>query len=186
MDEVQEAHRSYLAATALERPGLQWTSSAATKFPQVERSIRPLIIKTAPKYIQDQLLARGDISVMRAVLEMCIEAAPGGLEDKGTVLSVLQFPRVAGSSIEALRTLRQWRQNWLRTDELRINRPDASLMLVGLKSVIRKVEQQSPEFKFRCSTFQHDAGLPHAVTEEKRLRFWEYLLGEIREQAAGA
>ena len=74
--EVEEAQANYLAATALERPALKNESLAKSKYVQVERMMRPHILEAAPKCVKDQLLARGDFSVMRITLEMCIESAP--------------------------------------------------------------------------------------------------------------
>ena len=183
--EVKQLHQKYLSLPAAQKPNLQITSEAAGGYKDIERSIRPMILKTLPKYLQDQLLARGDVNVTKCLLEACIEAAPGGQEDKGAVLGMLQFPRTANSPAEALKILRSWRQAWQRTAELQVTRPDSTLMLVGLRQVVAKVEKENQDFKFRSSTYLNENSLPFQVDEPKLLRLWEYLLGEMREMAAG-
>ena len=168
--EVQEHHAKYLALPTQQRPTLTVDSTAAKRYKEVERVVRPLMIAATPKYVQDQLLARGDVTVTKCVVECCIEAAPGGLEDKGTVLATLQFPRAAASPAEALRILRVWRQAWLRTDELHISRPDASLMLVGIRTVVGKADAGNADLRFRTATYLHEVQLPFQVDEDKLLK----------------
>ena len=152
----------------------------------VERSMRPLLLKALPKYLQDQLLARGDVNVTKCLLEACIEAAPGWQQDKGVVLGMLQFPKTANAPTEALKILGAWRQAWQRTAELKLSRPDPTLMMTGLRQVVLKVERENQDFKFRFNTYLNEANLPFQVDEAKLLKLWEYLLGEMREMSTGS
>ena len=104
--EVRSLHGQYLALSAAQKPNLEIVSKAALDYKEVERSMRPLLLKALPKYLQDQLLARGEVNVTKCLLEACIEAAPGGQEDKGVVLGMLQFPKTANAPTEALKILR--------------------------------------------------------------------------------
>ena len=128
VSDAKDWHRHYMELNTAQRARMKINHKPDARYDHIEKAVRPMIITAMPKYLQDQLLARGEVTCLKCVYESCVESAPGGMEDKSEVLSTLQFPKTAQSAPEAMKLLRVWRQAWHRTEELRISRPDATLM----------------------------------------------------------
>ena len=106
---------------------------------------------------------------------------PGGVNEKQTLLRILEEPPESSSLQEATVALRRWMRWRLRAQEVGATDPDPSLLLKGLSRITKKILAENKDLMFRVSQARNHLMVDTTPTSSSVGEFATNLLAEVEQ-----
>ena len=185
---ASRARADFLRSSPLQRAQIKVTAQTPPRWRPVESKLRPLVLAASPGHIRDTVLACGlqgiSCEIPMVLFEILKDFAPGGIEDKNSVLTQIQLPGGAVTAHECILKMRGWKQNCARASSLGLALPDLQVRYSALKSMTEKVISSHAGLSLRFEMLQANLSLPYSPTEHSLNAVYDFLYGEITEIAS--
>ena len=120
-----------------------------------------------PQSQQEEVVASKEVTAINVLARLMTCYQPGGLSEKGAILSALDSPEEAAGLAQAVTGLRRWLRWHRRAGEIGVVRPDSTILVKGLGQLTKRVLRDNPDLAFRIqlakSSLQIDTA--HAKTQ---------------------
>ena len=136
-----------------------------------------------PSTQQDDVLASKEVNTVGILSRLMLCYQPGGLSEKGAILSALDSPEEAQTLAGAVTGLRRWLRWHRRAGEVGVTRPDATLQIKGLSRLMKRVLKDSADLAFRVQLSRSSLQVDTAPTEGSVMTFANHLLAEVEQIA---
>ncbi|CAL1168676.1 unnamed protein product [Cladocopium goreaui] len=105
----------------------------ASKWPRTEQRAVTMLLACLPEGVRRDLIASRRLSTVEIIYKLLITYQPGGPQERTVLLKDITEDRLGNnpSVQEVLNTLRMWRRNVNRANELKVTLPD-TLVIVGV------------------------------------------------------
>ena len=131
---AQDGYRQWILSGPLDRLRLRPQAPAeASKWPRTEQRAVTMLLACLPEGVRRDLIASRRLSTVEIIYKLLITYQPGGPQERTVLLKDITEDRLGNnpSVQEVLNTLRMWRRNVNRANELKVTLPD-TLVIVGV------------------------------------------------------
>ena len=186
MEGTMKVYQQWLAADPLNRLRLmppQPVRDPSLGNPQVierlEQRITNVLLPALPLELRRDLIANRQLWPAAVLFRVLRTYQPGGWGEKASVLQELTNPVSANTAAEAASTLRMWRRQRARAEELGAALPDVMLQVKALELIVQKVLTSHQQVSFRVSTFTMNHQLDTNPSQASLMDFLELLTAEM-------
>ena len=184
---AQDGYRQWILSGPLDRLRLRPPVPAeASKWPRTEQRAVTMLLACLPEGVRRDLIASRRLSTVEIIYKLLITYQPGGPQERTVLLKDITEDRLGNSPSvqEVLNTLRMWRRNVNRANELKVTLPD-TLVIVGV--LAKWAEHISrlggAQTAFRVATLRQDLKLDNRPDADQVMYFAEALQAEIEQVA---
>ena len=184
---AQDGYRQWILSGPLDRLRLRPQAPAeASKWPRTEQRAVTMLLACLPEGVRRDLIASRRLSTVEIIYKLLITYQPGGPQERTVLLEDITEDRLGNnpSVQEVLNTLRMWRRNVNRANELKVTLPD-TLVIVGV--LTKWAEHISrlggAQTAFRVATLRQDLKLDNRPDADQVMYFAEALQAEIEQVA---
>ena len=184
---AQDGYRQWILSGPLDRLRLRPPVPAeASKWPRTEQRAVTMLLACLPEGVRRDLIASRRLSTVEIIYKLLITYQPGGPQERTVLLKDITEDRLGNnpSLQEVLNTLRMWRRNVNRANELKVTLPD-TLVIVGV--LTKWAEHISrlggAQTAFRVATLRQDLKLDNRPDADQVMYFAEALQAEIEQVA---
>ena len=184
---AQDGYRQWILSGPLDRLRLRPPVPAeASKWPRTEQRAVTMLLACLPEGVRRDLIASRRLSTVEIIYKLLITYQPGGPQERTVLLKDITEDRLGTnpSVQEVLNTLRMWRRNVNRANELKVTLPD-TLVIVGV--LTKWAEHISrlggAQTAFRVATLRQDLKLDNRPDADQVMYFAEALQAEIEQVA---
>ena len=153
------------------------------RFQRLEKRVTALLMSAIPPTQQEEVVAAKEVNTVGILSRLMLCYQPGGLSEKGAILSALDSPEEAQTLAGAVTGLRRWLRWHRRAGEVGVTRPDATLQIKGLGRLMKRVLKDNPDLAFRIQLSRSSLQVDTAPTEGSVMTFANHLLAEVEQIA---
>ena len=182
---LAEAHWWYQVWTqssAIERGLVRPTPTVqlqGLRYRRLESRAYAMLLAATPVSIRDELVANQETHCVALLFHVLRTFQPGGLQERITLLEMLNNPGTTNVPSEAVQKLRSWGRALSRATSMQVSVPDASLMLRGLDLLADPLLRKHPHVSFRCSQARNMLQLDHRPSLQSVKEFVKVLQAEF-------
>ena len=177
-------------ATPLERLTVQppvETDLERGRWARVNARAASMVMSALDGAVSSEMVARRlTQSTPGLVFRLMTLYQPGGEKEKFLVLAHLQSPPPASSASIAVDSLRTWSRWMRRCDAINLAKPDPTILVKGLTSIVQGVLAGNPQASFRTSLVRSSLKVDVAPDYKSVEDFHAHLLAEMEGLATGA
>ena len=134
-------YRLWLAATPLERlripaPDEQELSKG---FRRLAQRVSVMLIQSLPDGLKQEMIAMRQMDCVNILYKIFKTYQPGGLAERRQMLAELTVTGAAKTADEAVASLRLWKRQAQRAQELRVTMPDTVLQVKALSTIMEEL-----------------------------------------------
>ncbi|CAL1130775.1 unnamed protein product [Cladocopium goreaui] len=153
------------------------------RFQRLEKRATALLMSAIPPTQQEEVVASKEVNTVGILSQLMLCYQPGGLSEKGAILTALDSPEEAPSLARAVTGLRRWLRWHRRAGEVGVTRPDATLQIKGLGRLMKRVLKDNADLAFRVQVSRSSLQVDTAPTEASVMTFANHLLAEVEQIA---
>ena len=153
------------------------------RFQRLEKRATALLMSAIPPAQQEEVVASKEVNTVGILSRLMLCYQPGGLSEKGAILTALDSPEEASSLAGAVTGLRRWLRWHRRAGEVGVTRPDATLQVKGLGRLMKRVLKDNADLAFRVQLSRSSLQVDTAPTEASVMTFANHLLAEVEQIA---
>jgi hypothetical protein len=106
---------------------------------------------------------------------------PGGKKERESILRMIIEPEAKTNETEALEGLKTWQRRLQRAKELKLNIPDASILLASVDKITEKAIKKDPRKMFRLETIREQLKVDIIPTESTVEDLSKFVQAELEE-----
>ena len=186
---ADDVYAQWARATPMQRLGIQPPSNPKLeegKFTRINARAASMLMAALDPSISTEMVARRlTRSCTGLVFRLMTLYQPGGEQEKSLVLSHLQSPPVAATSLEAVESLRTWGRWMRRSEAINLMKPDPTILTKGLSSIVQGVLATEYQSNFRTSLVRNSLGVDVSPTYDSVDSYHKHLLAEMEALASG-
>ena len=181
MEEATRVYEQWLQSEPLARlhlrPGLP-PGCERQPWARLEQRAQTMLLKALPEDMKAEAISSRSTASVELLFRILKKYQPGGLSERTHVLKQLVEGRSPGSVGDMVGQLQLWMRWFKRAKELRIDVPDATLLMGALDRLAQPLVKLSPQSAFRLSTVRAALQVDVMPTQEGARAFAETLLAE--------
>ena len=187
LEAAYSGYHQWILAGPLDRLRLRpQMPTQALLWPRTEQRAVTMLLACIPDELRKDLIATRRLTTVEIVYKLLVTYQPGGPQERTVLLKDITEDRLGTnpSVQDVLSTLRTWRRNVSRANELRVTLPDV-LVLVGLmtKWADHISRLGGAQAAFRIATLRQDLRLDNRPDADQVMYFAEALQAEIEQIA---
>ena len=136
-----------------------------------------------PQSQQEEVVASKEVTAINMLARLMTCYQPGGLSEKGAILSALDSPEEAAGLSQAVTGLRRWLRWHRRAGEIGVVRPDSTILVKGLGRLTKRVLRDNPDLALRIQLAKSSLQIDTAPCEDSVMTFAHHLLAEFEQVA---
>ncbi|CAE7894355.1 unnamed protein product, partial [Symbiodinium necroappetens] len=125
------------------------------KWSRVDKRASSMILACVSDSVKSELLSTRLVGTLAMLSRIVVLYRPGSIAERQQVLRALENPHQAANAAEAVVELRKWARWMARATDIGIQCPDASVLVRGLDSIVRKVLTDHADIAFRISMLRY-------------------------------
>ena len=145
---------------------------------RLEQRAQTMLLAALPEEIKGEALAMRSTTSVQLVFRVLTKYQPGGLGERTHLLKQLVEVRQPQSVGDMVNQLQMWRRWLRRAQELRVNVPDATLLMAALDKISQPLSRSAAQSAFRLSSIRAMLMVDVSPSLEGVERFAEALLAE--------
>ena len=153
------------------------------KFQRLEKRATTLLMQAIPHQQQEEVIAAKEVTTMGVLSRLMLCYQPGGLSEKGAILTAVDSPEEATGLTQAVLGMRKWLRWHRRAGEVGVVRPDSTILVKGLGRLLRKVLKDNPDFAFRVQLAKSSLAIDTAPTDLSVMHYANHVLAELEQIA---
>ena len=154
------------------------------KWSRVEKRAVSLLLTALPLPVRQELVSSRSLTALKMITRLFTLYQPGGVQEKGVVLSSLEAPAEVTSLPQLVNGLRTWMRWRRRSVDLGLSLPDATILMRGLSKMMKRVLESAKDLQFRLQLARNTLMLDTVPNHETVLAYAEYTLAEAEQMAA--
>ncbi|OLP84473.1 Transposon Ty1-NL2 Gag-Pol polyprotein [Symbiodinium microadriaticum] len=151
------------------------------KWSRLERKVMSMLLTAMPKAIKEDAVTHRVSSVAGIFYRLHVLYAPGGVNERTTILKQLEGAQGGDNVVDVITSLRKWRRNLTRALEMSVSPPDASVLLKGIELISGNAVKKQPDVHFRLALARNELQLQNRPTQETVLRYYDHVLAELQQ-----
>ena len=121
---------------------------------RLEQRAQAMLMEALPESLKMEILTTRATSSVQVIFKVLVRYQPGGLGERAHLLKQLVEVRVPTSVGEMVTQLQMWRRWLRRAQELRVNVPDATLLMGALDKLSQPRGKVATQSAFRLSAIR--------------------------------
>ena len=113
------------------------------RYQRLEKRVTALLMGAIPQAQQEEVVASKEVTAINVLARLMTCYQPGGLSEKGAILSALDSPEEAVGLSQAVIGLRRWLRWHRRAGEVGVVRPDSTILVKGVGRLTRHILRDS-------------------------------------------
>ncbi|CAE7586293.1 unnamed protein product [Symbiodinium sp. CCMP2456] len=187
---AQESYQRWVASGPYERLALKPPTAEDLEKGRYSRlSARTagiMMLQAMAESVRAEMVARAITrSPVALLFRLYTMYQPGGESEKAYILQYLVTPPKAQTAAEMVSVLRQRERMLLRADNLNIAKPDPSLLVRGLNSLVAELWAKDRDVTFRTQLVKSRLGVDVSPTWETALQLHQHLRAEAENLVNG-
>ena len=134
-----------------------------------------MILASVPDGMKVELLSSRAVGTLASLARIVILYRPGSMAERQQILKALEAPSGATTAAEAVQELRKSSRWVARVTDLGLQRPDPSVMIKGLDSIVKKIL----DISFRVSMLRYNLEVDTMPTLQGAKDLQQALLSEL-------
>ena len=155
------------------------------RFSRLENRALAMLLKGLPEVLREEVIASRNLSTINVIFKVYCAYQPGGLRERGMLLSYLTSPGQAATSSDAVSRLRKWFRWFDRTVQMGAALPDVSLLTQGLDQMCQQLLVTMPHVMFRLNIVRTQCAIDHNPTLSSLTTYARALQAEFEVAAVG-
>lgn len=156
-------------------------SSTNPRWSRLEKRASAMLLSAVPEALREEVIASKAVTTRGILTKGMLMFQPGGLAERGAILSALESPAEATTISTAITSLRRWMRWKRRASEVGVSPPDATILVRGLTKLTKRVLQLHPELQFRLSLARSTLMIDTVPTQDSVGRYAEHVLAEMEQ-----
>ena len=184
LQESEAAYAQWQQLGPMRRGQLQVTLSAelsAPRFYRLESRAVGMLMKSIPDSAKQEVIASRQMTTVSIIFRLLTIFQPGGMRERGILLSYLNSPGVASTPEEGVAMLRKWGRWISRARGMGASLPDASLLMAGLDQLSSQVLGSYPSIAFRLNLIRTEYRLDHVPEHDTVSLFARSIQSELEQ-----
>ena len=151
------------------------------KWGHLERRASSMLLAALPDALKEEVISSKSVTALGILAKSMISYQPGGIGERGAILSALEGPAEAVSVPAAVVGIRKWIRWRRRALEIGASVPDATVLVRGLGKLLKRVLTQHPDLHFRLSLMRSELQIDTVPTPETVSQYSEHVLAELEQ-----
>ena len=180
----KEAYQRHQVASPLDRLSILPEVPSELKegkWSRLERRVMSMLLSAMPKAIKEDAVTHRVSSVAGILYRLHVLYAPGGVNERTTILKQLEGAQGGDNVVDVITSLRKWRRNLTRALEMSVSPPDASVLLKGIELISGNAVKKQPDVHFLLALARNELQLQNRPTQETVLRYYDHVLAELQQ-----
>ena len=148
------------------------------KWSRLERRASSMMLAAFPEALKEEVTSSKSVTALGISAKSMISYQPGGLGERGAILSALEGPAEAASVSAVVVGIWRWMRRAL---EIGASVPDATVLVRGLSKLLKRVLAQHQDLHFRLSLMRSELQFDTVPTPETVLQYSEHVLAELEQ-----
>ncbi|CAE7295400.1 TY5A, partial [Symbiodinium sp. CCMP2592] len=181
---AREAYDLYQVSDPLTRLSLEPVRTeelCEERWSRLERRVLTLMLATLRKQAKDDAVTHRINTVPGLLYRLHILYAPGRAAERASILRQLEGQLGTTSIVDTVASLRKWRRQLKRAEEMRVSIPDSSLLLRGVETLASKAVEAHSDIKFRLALSKSQLQLQYRPTLDGVLKYYDHILAELQQ-----
>ncbi|CAE7800489.1 unnamed protein product [Symbiodinium sp. CCMP2592] len=181
---AREAYDLYQVSDPLTRLSLEPTRTeelCEERWSRLERRVLTLMLGTLRKQAKDDAVTHRITTVPGLLYRLHILYAPGSAAERASILRQLEGQPGTTSIVDTVASLRKWRRQLKRAEEMRVSIPDSSLLLRGVENLASRAVEANGDIKFRLALSKSQLQLQYRPTLDGVLKYYDHILAELQQ-----
>ena len=153
----------------------------AKKWCRLERRASSMLLAALPEPLKEEVISSKSVTALGILATSMISYQPGGIGERGAILSALEGPAEATSISTAVAGIRKWIRWRRRALEIGASVPHATVLVRGLGKLLNKVLSQHQDLHFRLSLMRSELQIDTVPTPESVSQYSEHVLAELEQ-----
>ena len=187
-ERAQESYRKWVASGPYERLALKPPTAddlEKGKYSRLSTRTAGMMLQAMAEPVRTEMVARAITrSPVALLFRLCTMYQPGGESEKAYILQYLVSPPKAQTANDLVAVLRQRERLLLRADNLNIAKPDPSLLVRGLNSLVSELWAKDKDVAFMTQLVK-SMGVDVSPTWEAALQLHQHLRAEAENLVNG-
>ena len=149
------------------------------KWSRIDKRASSMILASVPDGVKVELLSSRAVGTLASLARIVILYRPGSMAERQQILKALEAPSGATTAAEAVQELRKSSRWVARATDLGLQRPDPSVMIKGLDSIVKKIL----DISFRVSMLRYNLEVDTMPTLQGAKDLQQALLSELEQVA---
>ena len=184
VENTQGRYQKYLLSTPRERLELKFEEDeleASEEYQKVRNVITETLLKAIPKELANEAITKRFETPEKILLFIMTKYQPGGKKERESSLRMIIEPEAKTNEAEALEGLKTWQRRLQRAKELKLNIPDASILLASVDKITEKAIKKDPRKTFRLETIREQLKVDIIPTESAVEDLSKFVQAELEE-----
>ena len=181
MEESTRAYELWLQSEPLARLHLRPVLPAGSDrqpWARLEQRAQTMLLRALPESMRSEAISSRSTATVDILFRILKKYQPGGLAERTHVLKQLVEGKPPASVGDMVTQLQLWMRWFKRAKELKIDVPDATLLMGALDRLGQPLVRLSPQCAFRLSTVRAALQVDTMPTQDGARAFAETLLAE--------
>ncbi|CAE7319561.1 RE1, partial [Symbiodinium sp. KB8] len=153
------------------------------KWSRVDKRASSMILACVSDSVKSELLSTRLVGTLAMLSRIVVLYRPGSIAERQQVLRALENPHQAANAADAVVELRKWARWMARATDIGIQCPDASVLVRGLDSIVRKVLADHADIAFRISMLRYTLEVDTRPTIKGARDLQQALMSELEQVA---
>ena len=185
LEAAQQLYEQWLAATPLERLRLKPKEVTVDPLHQrVEQRGVSLLLSVLPDQLRRDVISARNVTTVSIFFRLFVVYQPGGSAERTTLLKSLTEVKVGHTIPDLLATMRQWRRQLQRAEELKVTLPDLLILMNVLGKLMDSMSKLGgSQVAYRISTVRQELLVDQRPEMSSIKDLSEYLQAELEDLA---
>ena len=166
-------HEAYLAASNVGKLTIKAEDYESeflkdSRWSRVDKRASSMILASVPEAVKSELLSTRLVGSLAMLSRVVVLYRPGSTAERQQVVRALESPSQAASAADAVTELRKWARWMARATDIGLQCPDASVLVRGLDTIVKKVLPEHADIAFRVSMLRYTPGGRHKADDRGR------------------
>ena len=185
LEAAQQLYEQWLVATPLERLRLKPKEVTVDPLHQrVEQRGVSLLLSVLPDQLRRDVISARNVTTVSILFRLFVVYQPGGSAERTTLLKSLTEVKVGHTIPDLLATMRQWRRQLQRAEELKVTLPDPLILMNVLGKLMDSMSKLGgSQVAYRISTVRQELLVDQRPGMSSIKDLSEYLQAELEDLA---
>ena len=154
-----------------------------SRWSRVDKRASSMILASVPEAVKSELLSTRLVGSLAMLSRVVVLYRPGSTAERQQVVRALESPSQAASAADAVTELRKWARWMARATDIGLQCPDASVLVRGLDTIVKKVLPEHADIAFRVSMLRYTLEVDTRPTIEGARDLQQALMSELEQVA---
>ena len=188
LSSLDEYYKAYLESSNMGKLALKVENFASPlvkepRWSRVDKRATSMLLASVPETVRAEALAMRLTGALQVLGRILVLYRPGSSAERQQILKALEAPTPSTNAPEAVEQLRKWTRWLRRSEDVGLKSPDASILLRGLDSLVRKPLQDHAEIAFRVNILRYQLEVDTKPTQSAIMNLHSTLLSEFEQVA---